>query len=103
MRPLVLALPVLVALGAPAFADDPTVNIDLKDHQFMPGEVPVPAGVKVKLLVKNDQEMTASSRATACTARRSSSQATRSRSMSGRSTLGVMSSSTISTTPRAAI
>jgi hypothetical protein len=59
MRPLVLAFPVLIALGAPAFADDPTVNIDLKDHQFVPGEVPVPAGVKVKLLVKNDQAMTA--------------------------------------------
>ena len=35
------------------------VNIDLKDHQFVPSEVPVPAGVKVKILVKNDQQATA--------------------------------------------
>jgi plastocyanin len=59
MRPLVLAVPLLLALVAPALADDPTVNIDLKDHQFAPNEVPVPAGVKVKLLVKNDQTVTA--------------------------------------------
>jgi len=59
MRPF--ALVVLFAFGfvAAAFADDPVVNIDLKDHQFVPSEVPVPAGVKVKLLVKNDQTVTA--------------------------------------------
>ena len=59
MRPVVLAVPLFLALVAPALADDPTVNIDLKDHQFAPTEVPVPAGVKVKLLVKNDQTVTA--------------------------------------------
>lgn len=55
----VFAAAVLIALGGPAFADDPTVNIDLRDHQFVPSEVPVPAGLKVKLLVRNDQTMTA--------------------------------------------
>lgn len=59
MRPLALAVLLVVGLSAPAFADDPSVNIDLKDHQFVPSEVPVPAGVKVKLLVKNDQTVTA--------------------------------------------
>jgi plastocyanin len=59
MRLLVLAVPLALAFGAQAFADDPTVNIDLKDHQFVPSDVAVPAGVKVKLLVKNDQQMTA--------------------------------------------
>jgi plastocyanin len=59
MRPLFLASLLAVALAAPAFADDPTVTIDLKDHQFVPSEVPVPAGVKVKVLVKNDQATTA--------------------------------------------
>jgi plastocyanin len=59
MRPLFLASLLAAALVAPAFADDPTVTIDLKDHQFVPSEVPVPAGIKVKLLVKNDQTMTA--------------------------------------------
>jgi len=46
---------VLAGLAAPAFADDPVVTITLKDHQFVPSEVPVPAGVKVQLLVKNEQ------------------------------------------------
>jgi hypothetical protein len=59
MRHLVLAIPLVLAAAAPGLADDPTVNIDLKDHQFVPSEVPVPANVKVKLLVKNDQTMTA--------------------------------------------
>ena len=59
MRPLILALLLVLAVAAPALADDPTVTITLKDHQFVPSEVPVPAGVKVKLLVKNDQTMTA--------------------------------------------
>jgi plastocyanin len=59
MRPLVLAFLFSVGFLAPALADDPTVTIDLKDHQFVPSEVPVPAGVKVKLLVKNDQTTTA--------------------------------------------
>jgi len=59
MRALFLAVPLVLALAAPALADDPVVNIDLKDHQFVPSEVPVPPGVKVKLLVKNDQPATA--------------------------------------------
>lgn len=59
MRFLVLVVPLLFALAAPALADDPVVNIGLKDHQFVPSEVPVPANVKVKLLVKNDQTVTA--------------------------------------------
>ena len=46
-------------VAAPALADDPVVAISLKDHQFVPSEVPIPAGVKVKLLVKNEQQVTA--------------------------------------------
>jgi hypothetical protein len=59
MRSLLLALPLLLAAAAPGFADDPVVTITLKDHQFVPGEVPMPAGVKVKLVVKNEQQATA--------------------------------------------
>jgi plastocyanin len=59
MRALLLAIPLLLGLAASALADDPEINIELKDHQFVPSEVPVPAGVKVKLLVKNDQTATA--------------------------------------------
>jgi hypothetical protein len=59
MRALVVAFVVLIALAAPAQADGPVVTITLKDHQFEPSEVPVPAGVKVQLLVKNEQAVTA--------------------------------------------
>jgi hypothetical protein len=56
---LAVAVPLLLAVAAPAFADDPVVTITLKEHQFVPAEVPVPAGVKVQLLIKNEQPTTA--------------------------------------------
>jgi plastocyanin len=59
MRSLILAFALTGIVAAPAVADDPVVTITLKDHQFVPSEVPVPAGVKVKLLVKNEQQATA--------------------------------------------
>jgi plastocyanin len=59
MRRFVLSLILFAALAMPAFADDPVVTITLKDHQFVPSEVPVPAGVKVKLVVKNQQQVNA--------------------------------------------
>jgi hypothetical protein len=59
MRVLVLAVPLFLAVAMPALADDPVVTITLKDHQFVPSEVPVPAGVKVQLLIKNEQPVTA--------------------------------------------
>jgi hypothetical protein len=36
-----------------ALADDPTFTLSLKNHQFDPAELAVPANVKVKLIVKN--------------------------------------------------
>jgi hypothetical protein len=39
--------------AAPARADEPTALISIKDHQFHPSEVEIPAGVKVKLIVRN--------------------------------------------------
>jgi plastocyanin len=59
MRRLVLALPLVFAVAAPAFADDAEVAITLKDHQFTPSEVSVPTGAKVKVTVKNEQPTTA--------------------------------------------
>jgi len=59
MRRFVVAVFFVVAFVAPVLADDPVVTITLKDHQFVPSEVPVPAGVKVKLLVKNEQQVNA--------------------------------------------
>jgi high-affinity iron transporter len=44
----------LGAVVAPALADDPSFPIVLKNNQFVPSEVQIPAGVKVKLVVRND-------------------------------------------------
>ena len=45
---------VVLALAPPALADDPSFSIVLKNNQFVPSEVQIPAGVKVKLVVRND-------------------------------------------------
>jgi cupredoxin-like protein len=42
------------AIAAPALADDPSFPIALKNNQFVPSEIGIPAGVKVKLVVRND-------------------------------------------------
>jgi Cupredoxin-like domain len=51
MRPWMLAT-CLLALAAPAFADD-TPTLVIHDHRFEPSRLPVPAGVKFKLIVRN--------------------------------------------------
>ena len=50
----------LLALAAavPAFADDPSFAITLKNNQFVPSEMKIPAGVKVKLVVRNENPTT---------------------------------------------
>jgi plastocyanin len=56
------ALPRLALVGclfpSVALAADPEVSIVIKDHKFVPAEVKVPAGKKVKLIVEN-QDATA--------------------------------------------
>ena len=37
-----------------ARADELTVTLTIKDHRFVPEEVEIPAGTKVKLVVKNE-------------------------------------------------
>ena len=59
MRPLVFSLPLVLALTTSALADDPIVQLTIKDHQFIPAEVSIPAGVKVKLVLKNEQTVNA--------------------------------------------
>jgi hypothetical protein len=59
MRPLLFAVLLVLAAAMPALADDPVITITLKDHQFEPSEVPVPAGVKLKVQVSNEQTATA--------------------------------------------
>ena len=46
----------LVRLTAafPAFADDPSFPIADQGHQFVPSRLNIPAGVKVKLIVSNE-------------------------------------------------
>jgi plastocyanin len=43
----------LCATGAAARADNPTISLTIRKHQFEPAELQVPAGTKVKLVVKN--------------------------------------------------
>ena len=45
----------LLMFAVPAFAEGPTTTITIRDHQFVPPEVPVPAGVKVELIIRNEQ------------------------------------------------
>ncbi|HLJ21274.1 MAG TPA: cupredoxin domain-containing protein [Stellaceae bacterium] len=49
-----LILGLFLASGAPVFADDPQFALSIKEHRFVPSELQVPAGVKVKLLIKNE-------------------------------------------------
>ncbi|HUZ74041.1 MAG TPA: cupredoxin domain-containing protein [Stellaceae bacterium] len=44
--------------AVPALADEPVVTIAIKNHQFVPQDVPIPAGVKVKLLIRNEDPTT---------------------------------------------
>lgn len=50
---------VLVTLTAPAVAADPQIAISIKNRQYVPSDVPVPAGVKAELVIKNDQTVNA--------------------------------------------
>ncbi|HUK61440.1 MAG TPA: cupredoxin domain-containing protein [Stellaceae bacterium] len=63
---LVLAAGLLAfGAGAAAAADEPTANLTLKDHQFVPQELQIPSGVKVKLLVRNENPTTSEFESTA--------------------------------------
>lgn len=54
MRRLPWLLSIAAVIAGPALADPPNFAITLKNNQFVPNEVQVPAGVKVELVVKND-------------------------------------------------
>jgi len=43
----------VLAFAPPALGDDPSFSIELRNNQFVPSEVQIPAGVKVKLVVHN--------------------------------------------------
>lgn len=43
-----------LAASQPGWADDPQFTLVIKEHRFTPAELQIPAGVKVKLLIKNE-------------------------------------------------
>jgi plastocyanin len=55
----VVAAALLLVCAVPALAEEPVIAITLRDHQFVPSEVPVPAGVKVTLVIHNEQSTNA--------------------------------------------
>lgn len=48
-----LTLTSIMATGASFAADTPEFKLIIKDHKFNPAELTIPAGVKVKLIVDN--------------------------------------------------
>ena len=59
MKALVALVALLLAAAAPALADTPEVSIAIKGQEFVPSEVQVPAGTKIKLAVRNEDSMPA--------------------------------------------
>jgi len=43
-----------LAVSETGWAEDPQFTLTIKEHRFSPAELQIPAGVKVKLLVKNE-------------------------------------------------
>ncbi|HVC56745.1 MAG TPA: cupredoxin domain-containing protein [Stellaceae bacterium] len=58
MRRAVAAI-LFLASAVPAFGQPPTIALAIRDHQFAPAELSVPAGVKVELAVRNEQAVPA--------------------------------------------
>jgi hypothetical protein len=54
MRYAVLSLVLVLATEANLTAQEATYTIVIKDHRFQPAEIEIPAGVKIALIVKND-------------------------------------------------
>lgn len=54
-RGMVLAL--LIAVMAPAISAEPEFLIAIKNHQFSPAELHIPAGVKVQIVVDNQDDV----------------------------------------------
>ena len=48
------ALCAMCLLAAPVFASDPEIALQIQDHRFAPSELRVPSGVKIRLVVQNN-------------------------------------------------
>ena len=46
----------LLIWAVPALAEEPKITIAIRDHQFVPAEVAVPARVKAELVIRNEQK-----------------------------------------------
>lgn len=55
----VMLTAVLIALAVPAAAQQPQIAIAIRDSGFVPAEVQVPAGAKIELSIKNEQQSAA--------------------------------------------
>ena len=55
MRFLAAVALLVLSVSLPALADPGPVMITIRDHQFVPAEVSVPANAKVELNVRNEQ------------------------------------------------
>lgn len=53
MRRIAFIALLFAVAASPALADDETVNLVIQDHRFVPDEVVVPAGKKVKVVIEN--------------------------------------------------
>ena len=54
IRWLVVSLALIPTTGANAAAQEASYTLVIKDHRFQPAEIEIPAGVKIALIVKND-------------------------------------------------
>jgi plastocyanin domain-containing protein len=52
-RPGLFSFALTLAIAAPALAQEPSYTLVIKDHQFQPGEIEIPAGAKIALTVEN--------------------------------------------------
>jgi hypothetical protein len=53
-RLVLLSLALVLAMATSASAQDPPYTLVIKDHQFQPTEIEIPAGQKIALTVKNN-------------------------------------------------
>ena len=53
-RLALLSLALILAMATSASVQDPRFTLVIKDHQFQPTEIEVPAGQKIALTVKNN-------------------------------------------------
>lgn len=53
MKKIIKLASVFLFISAPSFAETPIFEIAIKDHKFNPAIVEIPAGQKVKLVIKN--------------------------------------------------